>query len=86
MFVINCKVVENQRLRRPAESTWQKKKYCKKPRNRYNRNDNSLPEDASEKLTDEVFKPVCCSVCDTEVAVLDENEIYHFFNVMPSHA
>jgi len=41
-------------------------KYCAK-----------LPEDANEKLRDEVFKPVCCSVCETEVAVLDENEIYH---------
>lgn len=85
MFVMNCKVVENQRLRRPAESTRQKKD-CKKRSNQYNRNCNSLPEDANEKLRDEVFKPVCCSVCETEVAVLDENEIYHFFNVMPSYA
>lgn len=85
MFVMNCKVVENQRLRMPAESTRQKKD-CKKRSNQYNRNCNSLPEDANEKLRDEVFKPVCCSVCETEVAVLDENEIYHFFNVMPSYA
>ncbi|XP_071701306.1 uncharacterized protein [Rutidosis leptorrhynchoides] len=29
-------------------------------------------------------KPVCCSVCETEVGVIDEDEIYHFYNVLPS--
>ncbi|KAJ0837974.1 putative E2F-associated phosphoprotein [Helianthus annuus] len=33
---------------------------------------------------DESFSPVCCSVCETEVGVIDDDEIYHFFNVLPS--
>ncbi|KAI3796220.1 hypothetical protein L1987_38886 [Smallanthus sonchifolius] len=33
---------------------------------------------------DESFSPVCCSVCGTEVGVIDDDEIYHFFNVLPS--
>ncbi|XAR63992.1 hypothetical protein NMG60_11024170 [Bertholletia excelsa] len=32
----------------------------------------------------EALKPVCCAVCSTEVGVIDEEEIYHFFNVLPS--
>ncbi|KAL7180772.1 hypothetical protein ACSBR1_039767 [Camellia fascicularis] len=32
----------------------------------------------------ETFKPVCCAVCSTEVGVIDEEEVYHFFNALPS--
>ncbi|XP_020548785.1 E2F-associated phosphoprotein isoform X2 [Sesamum indicum] len=32
------------------------------------------------------FKRVCCSVCSTEVGVIDEDEVYHFLNVLPSEA
>ncbi|KAK1425589.1 hypothetical protein QVD17_20943 [Tagetes erecta] len=35
---------------------------------------------------DESFSPVCCSVCETEVGVIDDEEIYHFYNVLPSMA
>ncbi|KAJ0462284.1 putative E2F-associated phosphoprotein [Helianthus annuus] len=35
---------------------------------------------------DESFSPVCCSVCETEVGVIDDDEIYHFFNVLPSES
>ncbi|KAF9619187.1 hypothetical protein IFM89_005741 [Coptis chinensis] len=34
----------------------------------------------------EVFKPFCCLVCATEVGVVDGDEVYHFFNVLPSEA
>uniref|UniRef100_A0A0D6RAT3 E2F-associated phosphoprotein n=1 Tax=Araucaria cunninghamii TaxID=56994 RepID=A0A0D6RAT3_ARACU len=85
MFVLNCKVVENQRLRLPADSK-KKRNDKKKSRGQYNGNNNNLHGIMSEDVKDEVFKPVCCSVCETEVAVLDEDEIYHFFNVVPSYA
>ncbi|KAI3765418.1 hypothetical protein L2E82_15451 [Cichorium intybus] len=32
----------------------------------------------------ESFSPVCCSVCETEVGVIDDDEVYHFYNVLPS--
>ncbi|EPS57395.1 hypothetical protein M569_17422, partial [Genlisea aurea] len=32
------------------------------------------------------FKRVCCSVCSTEVGVVDESEVYHFFSVIPSES
>ncbi|GLJ33122.1 hypothetical protein SUGI_0666580 [Cryptomeria japonica] len=85
MFVLNCKIVDNQRLRLPAGSK-RKRESKKISRGQCRRNNDKLPETTSENLKDEVFKPVCCSVCQTEVAILDEDEIYHFFNVMPSYA
>lgn len=85
MFVINCKVVANQILRLPADSKKQRNNQ-RKLKGQYNRNNNSCPETVKESLKDEVFKPVCCSACQTEVAVRDEDEIYHFFNVIPSYA
>ncbi|PWA47513.1 E2F-associated phosphoprotein [Artemisia annua] len=32
----------------------------------------------------ESYTPVGCSVCDTEVGVIDDEEVYHFYNVLPS--
>ena len=34
----------------------------------------------------EVYQPVKCVECSTEVAVYDKEEVYHFFNVLTSHA
>lgn len=34
---------------------------------------------------EDVYNPVRCSVCNTEVAVYDADEIYHFFNVLASY-
>ncbi|CAA6662699.1 unnamed protein product [Spirodela intermedia] len=34
----------------------------------------------------EIFRPVCCSVCSTEVGVLDGDQVYHLFNVLPSYS
>jgi len=37
-------------------------------------------------LIDEgVYNPVRCSVCGTEVAVYDSDEVYHFFNVLSGY-
>ena len=34
----------------------------------------------------ETYHPVHCSVCDTDVAVYDRDEVFHFFNVLASAA
>lgn len=34
---------------------------------------------------EDVYNPVKCAVCNTEVAVYDADEIYHFFNVLASY-
>lgn len=34
----------------------------------------------------ETLKKVSCSACSTEVGVVDEDEVYHFFNALPSES
>jgi hypothetical protein len=38
----------------------------------------------SEEEGAELYHPVRCSQCNTEVAVYDKDEVYHFFNVLTS--
>nr|XP_043626393.1 E2F-associated phosphoprotein [Erigeron canadensis] len=35
-------------------------------------------------VDNELSSPVCCMVCETEVGVIDEDEVYHFYNALPS--
>lgn len=73
IFVVNCKLGIGQ-----ARQITPKGKQGKRKR------------ESSEVVADpadgerETIKPVCCSVCSTEVGVIDEDEVYHFFNVLPS--
>ncbi|KAG9441961.1 hypothetical protein H6P81_017815 [Aristolochia fimbriata] len=70
MFVENCKIKDNQILR-------------EKKRKRKNSGGSiSLTNASNISETAAIFKPVCCLVCSTEVGVLDEDEVYHFFNVL----
>ncbi|KAK3813241.1 MAG: E2F-associated phosphoprotein-domain-containing protein [Benniella sp.] len=34
--------------------------------------------------TDAIYHPVICEICNTKVAVVDQDEVYHFFNVIPT--
>ncbi|KAL9420332.1 hypothetical protein AB3S75_037998 [Citrus x aurantiifolia] len=75
IFVVNCKLGIGQ-----ARQITPKGKQGKRKR------------ESSEVVADpadgerETIKPVCCSVCSTEVGVIDEDEVYHFFNVLPSES
>ncbi|KAL4237359.1 hypothetical protein ACF0H5_002077 [Mactra antiquata] len=47
---------------------------------------NSRKRRKSEKsVEDDKFNPVKCEECNTVVAVYDEDEVYHFFNVLASY-
>lgn len=91
MFVQNCRVVDKE-IRYKKESPSKKRKsnsneQIKKPSTEnykpYQYIDSILVED--EHLFDEqIYKLVYCKLCDTEVAVMDSDEMYHFFNVIPS--
>ncbi|EYC27530.1 hypothetical protein Y032_0009g780 [Ancylostoma ceylanicum] len=35
---------------------------------------------------EDLFLPVHCAVCSTNVAVMDHDEVYHFFNVLSGYA
>ncbi|KAF9904979.1 hypothetical protein EC991_002161 [Linnemannia zychae] len=33
---------------------------------------------------DAVYNPVVCEICNTKVALMDQDEVFHFFNVIPT--
>lgn len=79
MFVMNCTVKSDEVLR-----------YQTKPDRKQRSRKRRKPEEAAEPTpagmeADEAYHPVCCAECSTEVAVLDKDEVYHFFNVLSSH-
>ena len=72
MFVMNCKVISDETLRYEAKK--QKKKSKK---------NKELPDNVTLEQS-ELYNPVQCTSCNTEVAVFDKDEVYHFFNVVES--
>ncbi|XP_072292280.1 E2F-associated phosphoprotein isoform X2 [Eucyclogobius newberryi] len=93
MFVMNCTVKKDEVLRYKAQPD------PRKFRNRRKRKapgtkpgldqgphgDQGLPQRPEGLDSDEVYHPVQCSECSTEVAVFDKEEVYHFFNILASH-
>ncbi|KAG8449517.1 hypothetical protein GDO86_016239 [Hymenochirus boettgeri] len=77
MFVMNCSVNKEEVLRFPDQIS--------KKNNRRDRKKITNPPAQSETETMEVYHPVKCNECSTEVGVYDKDEIYHFFNVLASH-
>ncbi|MCO5614686.1 hypothetical protein L7F22_068970 [Adiantum nelumboides] len=72
MFVMNCKIMEGQSWQVNGKKRKRKVKTTVHP---------SIQE---TEVTGETYQPVACSVCGTEVAVLDQEEVYHFHSVLPS--
>jgi hypothetical protein len=72
MFVRNCTVDQSKQLKYPEKGKGKRKR--KKEEN---------PSPAVDPS--DVFNPVNCDRCTTQVAVYDRDEIYHFFNVLASY-
>ena len=98
MFVMNCDVDDTERLKFPKQDSDKKGKKRKKGK-AANQNtadssmDNTSPSSvAPEGDTDppggdtDMYNPVRCTECNTEVGVYDSDEIYHFFNVLASYS
>ena len=81
MFVQNCGVDLATQLKFPLSKRELKKQWGNKKKKRDSDNSSLVVEDP-----DESFHPVKCNECSTKVAVYDKDEIYHFFNVLPSPA
>lgn len=80
MFVLNCRVIRDEVL-----------KYVPKPsksaRKRQRRSKTVETSEASSSVIEDskdIYHPVHCDSCNTEVAVVDEDEVFHFFNVLAS--
>jgi hypothetical protein len=76
MFVRNCKIKTDQVLREGKSK--------RKKRRGGRAGDPAAASEGESK--GQSYHPVCCEVCSTEVGVLDEDEVYHFFNVIPSNS
>jgi len=80
MFVLNCRVLKDEVLKYIPKPS-------KKPRKRHRAGATvtaaEQEEDTNSQEVD-VYHPVRCSGCNTEVAVVDTEEVFHFFNVLPS--
>ncbi|XP_054987857.1 E2F-associated phosphoprotein isoform X1 [Sorex araneus] len=79
MFVMNCSVNKDEVLRYKVPENRKKRRSHKKMRS--SDGDATGPED-----TEEIYHPVMCTECSTEVAVYDKDEVFHFFNVLASHS
>lgn len=77
MFVMNCKILRGEVLKFAPK---QDKRASKRKRRR--QDEGAAASSNVDSM--ETFHPVHCSVCDTEVAVYDQNEVYHFFSVLAS--
>lgn len=77
MFVMNCFVNKEEIL-----------KYRKKvkKRNKKRKHSEETTPAQSNQEEEEVYHPVLCTECSTEVAVMDKDEVFHFFNVLASHS
>lgn len=93
MFVMNCSVNKEEVLRYKTAN--------KRKQNRRRNKAQQDPAAAGAEmetdagLTDvrlagmdeeEIYHPVKCTECSTEVAVYDKDEVYHFFNILASYS
>ena len=85
MFVLNCSIIKSERLKYPVPKK-NNKKWKRGNKRRRDDGEGSLQRTEAGEETEELYFPVKCSVCNTEVAVYDEDEIFHFFNVLTSIA
>ncbi|KAI9263358.1 E2F-associated phosphoprotein-domain-containing protein [Phascolomyces articulosus] len=76
MFVTHCKVIKTERYR-------YKDKRKKQPLSSHQPSSSMVGADeTNDQEGDEGYYIVKCSTCDTHVAMMDEDEVYHFFNTI----
>ena len=86
MFVMNCQVSKDEVLRYEPS---QPRKFGRKKKGQKGKLVQHTPQKettSQDQAVSELYHPVSCTECHTEVAVYDSNEVYHFFNVLTSHA
>ncbi len=74
MFALNCLIVREEKL------TYKPKPTKKSRKRRRKLNTDTMNDEANSST----YHPVRCCECDTEVGVYDEDEVFHFFNILAS--
>ena len=83
MFVMNCLIAKGEVLR--CVPTAGKKERKRRRSVHTSREEGGSAGGMEERSTaEDLFHPVRCSECNTEVAVIDKDEVFHFFNVLAS--
>lgn len=92
MFVMNCTVNKEEILR---YKTLNEKNLRSRKRRKGHQPEPTASTTTTMEATDsgavlgmggeEIYHPVQCTECSTEVAVFDKDEVYHFFNILASH-
>uniref|UniRef100_A0A672K6N7 E2F-associated phosphoprotein-like n=2 Tax=Sinocyclocheilus grahami TaxID=75366 RepID=A0A672K6N7_SINGR len=94
MFVMNCTVNKEEVLCYKTANKRKQNRHRKKARRESTSTSTEAEMESSAGLTDarlagmdeeEIYHPVKCTECSTEVAVYDKDEVYHFFNILASH-
>ena len=84
MFVMHCKVNTSEILSVPEQATKKKFKKSKKSKSTADSRESAGSSVEPSSDSKDKFHPVSCEECDTVVGVVDMDEVYHFFNVLPS--
>lgn len=93
MFVMNCSVNKEEVLRYKTANKRKQNRRRNKAHQDPAATGAEMETDAG--LTDvrlagmdeeEIYHPVKCTECSTEVAVYDKDEVYHFFNILASYS
>jgi len=80
MFVLNCRVLKDEVLKHIP-----KQKNTRKRRRKAGKLGEKVgQEEAEEEEPEATYHPVRCTECNTEIAVVDSDEVFHFFNVLAS--
>lgn len=82
--MMNCTVKRDEVLHYKSQLKGKEKKRRNVQKTETAAGDSTKPVPAGIDA-DEVYHPVKCSECSTEVAVFDKDEVYHFFNILSSH-
>ncbi|XP_051579417.1 E2F-associated phosphoprotein-like isoform X2 [Myxocyprinus asiaticus] len=92
MFVMNCTVNKEEVLRYKTAIKRKQNRRRKKARQESTSTEVEMETEAGlidARLAgmdeEEMYHPVKCTECSTEVAVYDKEEVYHFFNILASH-
>lgn len=82
MFVMNCTVIKEEILKYKGPLN---KKTKRRRHKKTKQSSESIADLEKQEEEEEIYHPVKCTECSTEVAVWDKDEVFHFFNVLASH-
>lgn len=85
MFVFNCEVDFAEKLAFADKQPRKKRRKAPHARNAAAAQQSTSAADTPAAAT-ETYYNVTCAVCKTQVAVYDEDEVYHFYNVLASYS